>query len=78
MKYFYHFIRGCSIDIYDLNFRFWGSGRQDLRIIVKIEPVCVQVRTGRVDFGFGKGGNRYSYGKNNYEKNKNTKLSISF
>jgi hypothetical protein len=36
------------------------------------------VREGEVDFGFGKGGNRYSYRKNDYEKNKNTKLSIPF
>jgi hypothetical protein len=28
--------------------------------------------------GFGKGGNRYSYRKDNYEKGKNTKLSILF
>ncbi|GAG78778.1 unnamed protein product [marine sediment metagenome] len=36
------------------------------------------VREGEVDFGFGKGGNRYSYAKDEDEKCKNTKLSIPF
>jgi len=36
------------------------------------------VREGEVDFGFGKGGNRYSYGKDEDEKCKNTKVSIPF
>ena len=28
------FILGCCVDIYSLNFWFWGSDRQDLRIVV--------------------------------------------
>jgi hypothetical protein len=45
--------------IYILNFRNCGSGQQDLGIVVE----------GKIDFGFGKGGNGYSYGKKNDEEN---------
>ena len=33
---------------------------------------------GKVDFGFGQGGNGYSYRKNNDEESKNTIFNISF
>jgi len=59
-KYFYKFTLGCGVDIYGLNFRFWGSRKSGQEIY------------------FGKGENGYSYGKNEDEKGKNTKLSISF
>jgi len=36
------------------------------------------VREGEVDFGFGKGGKRYNYGKEEDEKGENTIFSISF
>ena len=36
------------------------------------------VGEGEVDFGFGQGGNGYSYGKDDYEKGKNTKFNVLF